>query len=124
MQFPKQAPTVPDPSGVVESERAKVTVLGAVQGVGFRPFVYRLATQLGLRGWVLNSSQGVFIEVEGPRDSLQTFLIRLEKEKPPLAIVQSLECSFVDAVGYDRFEIRYSEQTGQKTALILPDVGI
>jgi hydrogenase maturation protein HypF len=101
-----------------------VTVLGAVQGVGFRPFVYRLATQLGLKGRVLNSSQGVFIEVEGPLDSLQTFLIRLEKEKPPLAIVQSLECSFLDSVGYDCFEIRYSEQTGQKTALILPDVGI
>jgi hydrogenase maturation protein HypF len=72
----------------------------------------------------LNSSQGVFIEVEGPLDLLQTFLVRLEKEKPPLAIIQSLESSFLDAVGYDDFEIRYSEQTGQKTALILPDVAI
>lgn len=108
----------------MECERAKVTVLGAVQGVGFRPFVYRLATQLRLNGWVLNSSQGVFIEVEGPLHLLQTFLVRLEQEKPPLAIVQSLESSFLDAVGYDRFEIRYSEQTGQKTALILPDVAI
>jgi hydrogenase maturation protein HypF len=124
MQLPKQSPTAAKPLGVVECERAKVTVLGAVQGVGFRPFVYRLATQLRLNGWVLNSSQGVFIEVEGPRDSLQTFLIRLEKEKPPLAIVQSLECSFLDAVGYDCFEIRYSEQTGPKSALILPDVAI
>jgi len=124
MQFPKQSPTVTDPSGAVAYARAKVAVFGAVQGVGFRPFVYRLATQLDLKGWVLNSSQGVFIEVEGPLDSLQTFLIRLEKEKPPLAIVQSLECSFLDAVGYDCFEIRYSEPTGQKTALILPDVGI
>ncbi|MBV8350986.1 MAG: acylphosphatase, partial [Verrucomicrobia bacterium] len=84
MQVPKQSPTVTDPSGAVECERAKVAVLGAVQGVGFRPFVYRLATQLGLKGWVMNSSQGVFIEVDGPLDSLQTFLIRLEKEKPPL----------------------------------------
>jgi len=108
----------------MECERAKITVLGAVQGVGFRPFVYRLATQLRLNGWVLNSSQGVFIEVEGPLHLLQTFLVRLEKEKPPLAIVQSLECSFLDAVGYHHFEIRYSEQTGQKTALILPDVAI
>jgi hydrogenase maturation protein HypF len=105
-------------------ERAKITVLGAVQGVGFRPFVYRLAAQLGLKGWVLNSSQGVFIEVEGPLPLLQSFLIRLEQEKPPLAIVQSLECSFLDTVGYDGFEIRYSEQTGRKTALILPDVAI
>ena len=124
MQLPKQCRKSPDSLGVMECERAKVTVLGAVQGVGFRPFVYRLATQLRLNGWVLNSSQGVFIEVEGPLDLLQTFLARLEKEKPPLAIVQSLEFSFLDAVGYNRFEIRYSEQAGQKTALILPDVAI
>jgi hydrogenase maturation protein HypF len=108
----------------MECERAKITVLGAVQGVGFRPFIYRLATQLRLNGWVLNSSQGVFIEVEGSLHLLQTFLVRLEKEKPPLAIVQSLESSFLDAVGYSCFEIRYSEQTGQKTALILPDVAL
>jgi acylphosphatase len=88
-----------DPWSTMECERAKITVLGAVQGVGFRPFVYRLATQLRLNGWVLNSSQGVFIEVEGPPHLLQTFLVRLEKEKPPLAIVQSLECSFLEAVG-------------------------
>jgi hydrogenase maturation protein HypF len=105
-------------------QRAKVTVLGAVQGVGFRPFVYRLATQLSLNGWVLNSSQGVLIEVEGSSCLLQTFLVRLEKEKPPLAIVQSLEFTLVDAVGYKGFEIRYSEHTGEKTALILPDVGV
>jgi hydrogenase maturation protein HypF len=124
MQLPKQCREAADPWGAMECERAKVTVFGAVQGVGFRPFVYRLAAQLHLNGWVLNSSQGVFIEVEGPIHLLQTFLVRLEKEKPPLAIVQSLESSFLDAVGYDRFEIRYSEQTGQKTALILPDVAV
>ena len=48
-------------------ERIKVVVHGAVQGVGFRPFVYRLASELQLNGWVLNSSQGVFIEAEGER---------------------------------------------------------
>src|SRR6201993_4856900 len=86
-----------------ESLRAKITVHGAVQGVGFRPFVYRLATQLRLDGWVLNSSQGVFIEVEGPLNLLQEFVTRLEKEKPPLAIIQSLESSFLDIVGYQSF---------------------
>jgi hydrogenase maturation protein HypF len=99
-------------------------VHGAVQGVGFRPFVYRLATQLRLDGWVLNSSQGVFIEVEGPGDILQVFLTRLEIEKPPLAIIQSLESSFLDLAGYQGFEIRYSDDTGPKTALILPDIAI
>jgi hydrogenase maturation protein HypF len=119
-----QSPKAFELSGSMEFERAKVTVFGAVQGVGFRPFVYRLAAELHLNGWVLNSSQGVFIEVEGPLHLLKTFLARLEKERPPLAIIQSLECSFLDAVGYERFEIRYSEQAGPKTALILPDIAI
>lgn len=93
-----------------------------MQGVGFRPFVYRLATELGLRGWVLNSSGGVFIEVEGERPWLEGFLLRLEQGKPPRAIIQSLEFSFLDPVGYTNFDIRHSEETGEKTVLILPDI--
>jgi len=103
-------------------ERLKVVIRGAVQGVGFRPFVYRLATESGLPGWVLNSSQGVFIEVEGERPALEEFLLRLEQEKPPRAIVQSLEFSFLDPVGYPEFVIRHSEEAGEKTVLILPDI--
>ncbi len=103
-------------------ERVKVAVRGAVQGVGFRPFVYRLATGLGLKGWVLNSSSGVFLEVEGRRPALNEFLLRLEREKPPRAIIQSLESSFLDPVGHARFEIRPSEDGGAKRALILPDI--
>ncbi|HEU0273169.1 MAG TPA: carbamoyltransferase HypF [Candidatus Udaeobacter sp.] len=103
-------------------ERLKVVVRGAVQGVGFRPFVFRIASELGLKGWVSNSSQGVFIELEGPRAALNDFLTRLRKEKPPRAIVQSLESSFLDPIGYRRFEIRESEISGDKSALILPDI--
>ena len=57
--------------------RLRVAVRGAVQGVGFRPFVYRLATQMHLNGWVNNSPQGVFIEVEGAKGLLDEFLLRL-----------------------------------------------
>ena len=103
-------------------QRLKVSVRGVVQGVGFRPFIYRLATELGLNGWVLNSAQGVFIEVEGVRDVLRQFLLRIDKEKPVRASIQSLESSFLDAVGYDRFEISHSEQIGPKTVLVLPDI--
>ena len=103
-------------------ERARIIVHGAVQGVGFRPFAYRLATELGLRGWALNSSQGVFIEVEGNRPGLEQFLLRLEKDKPPRAIVQSLEASFLDPVGYQGFEVRFSQEGGEKTASIMPDI--
>jgi hydrogenase maturation protein HypF len=107
---------------IAENVRLKVVIRGAVQGVGFRPFVYRLATESGLRGWVLNSSQGVFIEVEGERPVLEEFLLRLEQEKPPRAIIQSLEFSFLDPVGYPDFVIRHSEEAGEKTVLILPDI--
>jgi len=124
MHPPRRFSKISESKGASESLRAKITVHGAVQGVGFRPFVYRLATQLRLNGWVLNSSQGVFIEVEGPLDLLQEFVARLEKEKPPLAIIQSFESSFLDIVGYQSFEIRYSDDTGPKTALILPDIAI
>jgi hydrogenase maturation protein HypF len=102
--------------------RLKLTVRGAVQGVGFRPFVFRLATERGLAGWVNNSPQGVFIEVEGPRAELEKFLLRLEIEKPPRSFIQSLEASWLDPVGYAAFEIRPSEIGGNKTALVLPDI--
>jgi len=105
-----------------ESARLKLAVRGAVQGVGFRPFVYRLATELDLRGWVNNSPQGVFIEVEGERDSLEQFLLRLEIEKPPRSFIQSLEATWLDTLNYADFEIRKSEIGGDKTALVLPDI--
>ena len=93
-----------------------------MQGVGFRPFVHRLATGLGLTGWVNNSPRGVFIEVEGPRATLEQFLLRLEAEKPPRSFIQSLESTWLDAVGFKNFEIRASETGGDKTALVLPDI--
>jgi hydrogenase maturation protein HypF len=102
--------------------RVKIVVRGAVQGVGFRPFVYRLATALELSGWVSNTGQGVFIDVEGDAASIRSFLARLEKEKPPRASIQSLESSFLDPAGYEKFEIRQREDGGAKTALILPDI--
>jgi len=103
-------------------QRLRVTIHGAVQGVGFRPFVYRLANELRLHGWVRNSSQGVFLEVEGPPQTLDAFLLRLESEKPPRSYIHSLESSRLDSVGYQSFEIRESEETGVKTAFILPDL--
>ena len=103
-------------------ERARAVVRGAVQGVGFRPFVFRLARELQLNGWVSNASQGVFLEVEGAGGALRQFFVRLEREMPPLAIVQSLEFSFIDAIGYKDFIIRPSDESGVKTALVQPDI--
>lgn len=105
-----------------QTARLQLIIHGAVQGVGFRPFVYRLAGELGLTGWVNNTPRGVHIEVEGPKGELNGFLLRCEKEKPPIAVIQSIESSLLDPIGYDRFEIRKSELAGQKSALILPDI--
>ncbi len=95
---------------------------GAVQGVGFRPFVYRLATELDLKGWVINSAQGVFIEVEGLPNDLVDFAQSLRSKKPARAIIQSCESSQLETRGYEKFEIRESSDSGSKTALILPDI--
>lgn len=103
-------------------ERLRVAIRGAVQGVGFRPFVYRLATEMNLPGWVSNSPQGVFVEVEGAPETLRVFLLRLQKERPPRASIQSLESSFLAPVGFGAFEIRPSDGAGERTALILPDI--
>ncbi len=103
-------------------ERLRVVLRGAVQGVGFRPFVYRLAQTFGLAGWVVNSSSGVFIEVEAARSTLEAFLDALQREKPPRAFIQSLEHSYLDPVGYRTFEIEESDAAGEKTALVLPDI--
>ena len=72
----------------IMNTRLHITIRGAVQGVGFRPFIYRLATELRLAGWVANSPQGVFLEVEGEKSVLENFLVRIEKEKP-LSLIHS-----------------------------------
>ena len=105
-------------------QRIHIVIRGAVQGVGFRPFVYRLAGDLRLPGWVMNSAQGIFIEAEGEQDVLRKFLLRLEKERPARAYIQSLECSFLDPAGFTVFEIRESDAAGERCALVLPDIAV
>ena len=120
--FREVKPGSTTPATAVSRERVRIVVRGAVQGVGFRPFVYRLATELGLAGWIVNSAQGVVIEIEGASDRVSGFAGRLRTEKPARAIIQSCESSHLDARGYDKFEIRESTDHGGKSALILPDI--
>jgi len=110
--------------GITDTERVRITIRGAVQGVGFRPFVYRLAQECGLGGRVLNSAQGVSIEAEGKKEMLECFLARLQTEKPPHAYIQSLESLYLDPVGYADFIIGRSEGSGVRSALVLPDIAI
>jgi len=93
-----------------------------VQGVGFRPFVYRLATEMSLTGWVLNSSAGLMVEVEGPGDQLNRFEQRLERERPKASIVTTRESAWLAAEGSTRFEILASDHDSGKTVNVLPDL--
>ena len=102
--------------------RVSIVIRGAVQGVGFRPFVYRMATELGLTGWICNSTTGVHIEAEGRKDALDRFLIRLGKEHPPRASIHSFEYSFLDVIGFTTFHIRDSDTTGTKGGVVLADI--
>ncbi len=76
---------------------------------------------MGLKGWVINNTQGVFIEAEAGPEVLQQFLLRVEREKPAISFIQSYEHTYLDHVGFHKFEIRKSAD-GPKTALILPDI--
>ena len=109
-------------NGAPAQRRIRAFVRGAVQGVGFRPFVYTLARSLKLGGWVLNSPQGVQIEAEGPQSKLEEFLVRLQQDKPRLAFIQSLEWSYLDPANLGEFEIRKSKAGGEKLAFVLPDI--
>ncbi|MEZ4633645.1 MAG: carbamoyltransferase HypF [Caldilineaceae bacterium] len=102
--------------------RLAMHISGVVQGVGFRPFVYRLATELHLVGWVLNSAQGVFVEVEGNADALDLFRRRIEDDTPPQAQIQQVTTTPLPPAGYCNFEIRHSDTSGPRTTQILPDV--
>ncbi len=104
------------------NQRLRIALRGAVQGVGFRPFVYRLATEMALTGWVLNSSAGLVVEVEGPADQLNRFEQRLEQERPKASVVTVRESAWLAAEGATRFEILASDHDSGKTVNVVPDL--
>src|SRR4030043_1245143 len=103
------------------NSRIKILVRGVVQGVGFRPFVYSLAKSVNLKGFVMNSSKGVTIEIEGNDGSL--FVERLKNEAPPLSQIMSIDVIPLPYHGYKDFQIAESEDEGSFT-LISPDVSV
>jgi hydrogenase maturation protein HypF len=95
---------------------------GAVQGVGFRPFVYRLATQLGICGQVSNDTAGVVVEAEASRSTLDAFLKRLRADAPLAARILSCEFSFHQAAGFQDFQIQPSDGAGEKNVSPMADI--
>jgi len=108
-----------------EVRRWEVRIGGAVQGVGFRPFVWRLARSRGLTGSVRNTTDGVTAEIQGPIDSLRDFVARLPSEAPPLAVVGDVSCHAAAIVeGEKSFEIETSHSLQPIRAWVSPDVGL
>jgi len=101
--------------------RVRARVEGVVQGVGFRPFVYRIARELGLAGWVRNDERGVLVEVEGDSAAVDAFLARLEADAPPLAAVERVTPSERLTTGEPSFRILDSARGGEPDALVAPD---
>ena len=106
---------------VTERVRTAVRVEGIVQGVGFRPFVYALASGLGLGGLVGNDADGVFAEVEGTREAIGEFLRRLERDAPPLARVVRVRTRPMEPDGGTGFSIVASAAGGPRQALVSAD---
>ncbi len=102
--------------------RLRILLTGAVQGTGFRPFVYRLAQELRLTGFVRNTTGGVQIEAEGEHAQLAAFRERVGAERPPAAVIFSREESWLDPVGAAAFEILESDGGGEFEAAVLPDL--
>ena len=101
-----------------------IRVRGVVQGVGFRPFVYRLANQHELSGWVLNGEEGVEIQVEGPEPSLQTFVKELKTQAPPAAVIAEIDVQPAEPAGLTGFTIRESQRREKPTVRISPDLPV
>ncbi|HYL73865.1 MAG TPA: carbamoyltransferase HypF [Bryobacteraceae bacterium] len=102
--------------------RKQIHIRGIVQGVGFRPFVYNLALRLRLNGYVLNSSAGVVIEVEGEEAGLDRFIRQLTADAPPLALIEDVAIDGLEPAGYESFAIRESVDEPGKLLPVSPDV--
>jgi hydrogenase maturation protein HypF len=112
-------PTTP----AAPTRRKHIEVRGIVQGVGFRPFVYKLAQSLGLTGYVFNSSSGVTIEIEGSTSTLDAFLDTLHNRPPQLAAITEITISDTGILGTPHFSILESHDEQGQFSLISPDTG-
>ena len=104
-------------------EALDIQVKGIVQGVGFRPFVYRLAKKYLINGWVLNAADGVFIHAEGEGTLLDEFVMELSENPPAAAQVDEIDLAEVPLEDFTSFEIRFSDAGAvEKTTLVSPDL--
>ncbi len=102
----------------------KVIVTGLVQGVGFRPFIFRIATRAGLTGWVLNTNENVKIQVTGDPVNISSFLTALRDEAPPASMIEAISTEEIESTAFDSFRILQSHNVSDEITEISPDIAV
>lgn len=102
----------------------QITVNGLVQGVGFRPFIYRIANKFGLTGWVQNTNENVGIRITGNQAKIDQFLISLQKDAPPASMIENVSIMEVDCELFTTFEILKSNDVSDEITEISPDIAV
>ena len=101
-----------------------IIVTGLVQGVGFRPFIYRLAKQFDLKGWVKNRNDGVQIKIEGDTEKIKLFILHLKKDAPFAASIETISHSETKLENLENFIISKSKNTSDEITQISPDIAV
>lgn len=104
--------------------RVRLTIRGRVQGVGFRPTIYRTAKRLGLKGWIKNTNEGISLEIEGKQDTVSYFLKNLKKFSPPQAEIKDISTKKLPVKGNPSFKILESASSGKNYVLLPPDISV
>lgn len=102
----------------------QIIVTGLVQGVGFRPFVFRIASRFGLTGWVKNTNENVIINISGPSVNITSFLLYLKEEAPPAAIIHDISTSEIEPINTGNFLILESHDVSEEVTEISPDIAV
>lgn len=102
----------------------KIKINGIVQGVGFRPFVCKIAKEFNIKGWVLNDTSGVTVHIEGDNMNISNFVDKVKNDPPPLSIINYFEVEDIECEHFDSFTIHESEKSNDTNVFISPDVCI
>jgi len=108
----------------VSRRSVRITVRGLVQGVGFRPFVFRIAVRSGLNGWVQNTNENVTIEITGTDRNIDTFISLLRQEAPPAAMIESISVADAEFRDFTEFTILRSHDLSDEITEISPDISV
>jgi len=108
----------------INKAHLKINIKGFVQGLGFRPFIVRIARQHRQKGWVANTGSGITIDIEGLSEHQQDFLDNLHNQLPPFAKIDSLSITTLPLAGFDDFQIKASKTDDKQSAFVLPDIAM